>query len=80
MRKKHFRNSHETQHILLDTSKCGACWKCLEICRKHAVGKVDIFFHKHAVIRDAAACAGCGACAKACPNGAIALKKERVLV
>ena len=80
MKRKRARNIHETEHIRLDTSKCEACWKCIEACRKRALGKVDIIIHKHALIRDAAACAGCGACAKACLNGAITMKKGKAIV
>ena len=66
------RSHHtSTKFIQLDTRACEACWKCVEVCHKHALGKVDILGHRHARIADADSCAGCLKCIKACEHGAI---------
>jgi len=44
-------SGRRTRHIQLDTSQCEACFKCVEACQKHVIGKVNFFFHKHAVFR-----------------------------
>lgn len=67
------RRSHSanTRFIRLDSRACEACWQCLAVCHKHALGKVDIFGHKHVKIAEADRCAGCLKCVKACGSGAI---------
>jgi 2-oxoglutarate ferredoxin oxidoreductase subunit delta len=61
----------ETRYICLDTSRCKACWDCLQICPQHVLGKVDLPFHHHARIDRAEKCKGCLRCIKACSNQAI---------
>jgi NAD-dependent dihydropyrimidine dehydrogenase PreA subunit len=68
----HHHNS--TQYIELNTRVCQACWKCVETCPNHVLGKIDIFFHKHARVDNADACKGCKKCVRVCPNGAILYK------
>jgi ferredoxin len=58
-----------TKHIRLDTGKCKACWKCIEECKYGALGYVNLWFHKHVVVRDPEKCRGCKRCIAVCPNG-----------
>ena len=64
-------NHNRTKYIELDTKKCQACWKCLEVCPEHVFGKVSVFRHRHARIDNADACKGCKKCVQNCPNDAI---------
>jgi NAD-dependent dihydropyrimidine dehydrogenase PreA subunit len=36
------------------------------------IGKVNFFFHKHAVLRRPEQCTGCRMCVKTCEHGAFA--------
>jgi ferredoxin len=58
-----------TDHIRVDTGKCKACWVCIDECRYGALGKIDVWFHKHVVVRHAEKCTGCRRCIGVCPNG-----------
>ena len=69
------QNRHQTEHIELNTSACGACWKCIKTCKKDVIGKIDLIIHKHAIIRKPDACAGCGACVRICPNEALSVRE-----
>jgi len=60
-----------TPYIRLDTSRCRACWKCVEVCPRHVLGKISVFRHQHAHVDHAAACQGCRRCVRVCPNQAI---------
>jgi len=66
-----FPRHTETRYIQLDTSRCKACWECVQICPQHVFGKVDFRFHRHAKIDQAKNCWGCLRCVKACSNHAI---------
>jgi Pyruvate/2-oxoacid:ferredoxin oxidoreductase delta subunit len=71
MTPKFFNFGHSrTLFIQLDTRKCGACWKCIDSCPKKNLGKVDLPWHKHALILDADRCTGCLMCTKVCEYGA----------
>lgn len=61
----------KSDYIQLNTSKCTACFKCIEACSKKVIGKIDILIHKHAIIRNGEECVGCGKCIKVCDAGAI---------
>ena len=65
------RPGRETDYIQLNTSKCTACFKCIEACSKNVIGKINILIHKHAIIRNGEECVGCGKCLKVCNAGAI---------
>jgi Fe-S-cluster-containing hydrogenase component 2 len=65
------RRQSRTKYIELNTHLCEACWSCVKACTNGVLGKVDIFFHKHAKIVNAQECEGCLKCVKACQNGAI---------
>lgn len=58
-------------YVQLDTRKCKACWKCIEDCPNLVFNKVDLPWHKHAIIVDPDKCSGCLKCVKACQYGAL---------
>jgi ferredoxin len=65
------RGRATTKYIQLNTRKCKACWKCVEICDKNVIGRINLPWHKHAVIVRSNNCAGCLKCMKACEHNAI---------
>ena len=65
------RERVRSSHIQLDTRKCKACWKCLEVCQNEVIGKVDLPWHKHALIIHPDNCTGCLKCSKSCQYHAI---------
>ncbi|RJP66329.1 MAG: ferredoxin family protein [Ignavibacteriales bacterium] len=65
------QKNQSTKYILLDTHKCRACWNCVNKCSKKVIGKINLFFHKHAVIKNPVECTGCLNCLKACSVSAI---------
>jgi Pyruvate/2-oxoacid:ferredoxin oxidoreductase delta subunit len=63
-----FNHEHiRTPYIQLDTKKCKACWKCITDCPNQVIGKVDLPWHKHAVILKSDSCTGCLKCIHDCP-------------
>ena len=66
----------ETPYIKAAYSECIACWKCVEACPEHVLGKVKFLWHKHAKIIAPDKCIGCGKCAAACPQHLFELKKR----
>lgn len=60
-------------HVVLDKSRCEACWQCLEQCPSAVLRKVQFLGHKHAKIKAAENCAGCGRCVRVCKAGALSL-------
>ena len=58
-----------TKHVVADTRRCKACWECIDACKQGVLGKVDIWFHRHVVVRHAEKCRGCRRCVATCPNG-----------
>lgn len=72
MKNKAHRHNHSgTAFILLDTGKCEACWKCRDKCHKKVIGRVNVFWHKHARIVNGNDCTGCLKCIKVCEYNAI---------
>jgi NAD-dependent dihydropyrimidine dehydrogenase PreA subunit len=63
------RNNNRTKYISAETTKCEACWICIDECKCDTLGKVNIWFHKHIVIENADECYGCKKCVAICPNG-----------
>jgi MinD superfamily P-loop ATPase len=59
-----------TNYIEFDANKCQACWDCLSACKNNVIGKIDVFFHKHARIVKPNMCKGCMKCVKACSHTA----------
>ena len=65
-------SGRQTRHIQLDSRQCEACWKCVEVCPQRVIGKMNFFFHKHAVFRRPEECSGCRKCVKVCEYHALA--------
>jgi Pyruvate/2-oxoacid:ferredoxin oxidoreductase delta subunit len=59
---KGHRRIVKTNFIEFNASKCEACWKCISVCPNEVIGKIDLFFHKHARIVKKNACKGCLKC------------------
>lgn len=57
-----------TMFVVADTSRCVACWKCVDVCPRQVIGKIDLPWHKHIVFRQAGECIGCERCVKTCPE------------
>jgi NAD-dependent dihydropyrimidine dehydrogenase PreA subunit len=57
--------------IALDRGSCEACWECIAACPKGVIDKMDMWLHRHAVVRAGDLCTGCGRCVKVCPSGAL---------
>ena len=66
----------KTEYIRLDTRKCIACWKCVNSCPENVMDKVDLPWHKHAIIKNPKTCIGCQKCSKVCETGAISSSKD----
>jgi 2-oxoglutarate ferredoxin oxidoreductase subunit delta len=64
------REHTKTHFVTLETGKCKACWKCIADCHGRVIGKVDLPWHKHALITAPDKCTGCLKCVGVCPNGA----------
>lgn len=66
------RSTHmRTMHIKIDNRRCQACWDCVNACPRDVIRKVNLFFHKHSHINQAALCIGCFKCVKVCKFQAI---------
>jgi Fe-S-cluster-containing hydrogenase component 2 len=65
--------------ININTKKCTACWKCLDVCPENVFGSINIFFHKHAKIINQANCIGCKKCINVCEFDALYLNQISVL-
>ncbi|HPI20505.1 MAG TPA: FeS-binding protein [Candidatus Kapabacteria bacterium] len=79
MKLKLFKREHTfTDFIQLDTKKCKACWRCLDDCPKEVIGKVDLPWHKHALIVKLVACSGCFTCIDSCKNEALSIKSKDI--
>ena len=63
-------------HIALDHSRCDACWECVDACPEAVIGKVDVWLHRHAVIRAGDRCSGCRKCVKICKAGALSVRSN----
>ncbi|MDR2084196.1 MAG: 4Fe-4S binding protein [Bacteroidales bacterium] len=58
-----------TPYIWINTRDCRACWKCVDNCPEHIIGKTGFLWHKHIVIQNEDNCTGCKKCMQICPNG-----------
>jgi Pyruvate/2-oxoacid:ferredoxin oxidoreductase delta subunit len=65
-----------TEFIMLDRSRCEACWECIAVCPEAVFGKVDVWLHRHAVVRTADACSGCRRCIKVCACAALSDRRQ----
>jgi NAD-dependent dihydropyrimidine dehydrogenase PreA subunit len=68
---KQKNNMFKTKHIELNSRKCVACYKCIEVCLKKVISKIDLVVHKHAIFKKSYDCIGCGMCLKVCQPGAL---------
>ncbi|HVN49378.1 MAG TPA: 4Fe-4S dicluster domain-containing protein [Bacteroidota bacterium] len=69
-----FSHKHTlTPFVQLDTKKCKACWTCIENCSQQIINKVDLPWHKHALIVEPDACIGCLNCVNICPYNAYSI-------
>ncbi len=68
-----FQAKSRTAYIKLDTRKCMACWHCLTRCPVGVIGKIDLPWHRHAVVINPSACRGCLRCQEICINGAFSV-------
>lgn len=66
-----FSEKMTTPYIALNVRQCTACWKCTKACPQNVIGKINFFFHKHAVIQNSDACTGCLKCFSVCESHAI---------
>ena len=57
--------------VTLDRSRCEACWECIAVCPESVLGKIDVWFHHHAVVSAGDRCLGCRRCIKVCAAGAL---------
>ena len=57
--------------VALDRSRCEACWECIAGCPESVLGKIDVWFHHHAVVSAGDRCVGCRRCIKVCAVGAL---------
>jgi 2-oxoglutarate ferredoxin oxidoreductase subunit delta len=72
MRTPFFNQEHiKTRFVVLDTKKCEACWKCLDVCTNKVIGRINLPWHKHARFINQSACTGCMKCVKGCNTGAL---------
>lgn len=60
-----------TAFVLLDTKKCEACWRCLDVCPNNALGRINLPWHKHIRFVNISACIGCMECVMSCRTGAL---------
>ena len=62
---------NQTKYIRLDISQCRGCWKCVEICPKQVLGKVQKGPHRRVQIVFSDNCTGCKKCVNACKHKAL---------
>lgn len=72
MREKFLKSDSKfTSFVSLDTSKCKACWECLNLCAKNVIGRINLPWHKHVKFINSSDCIGCMKCVKVCTANAI---------
>lgn len=69
LNRKHTR----TLFVQLDTQKCKACWICIKNCPSQIINKLDLPWHKHALIVKPDACTGCLSCINICQHDAYSI-------
>lgn len=78
MRQSFFERGIRTAFVLLDTRKCEACWKCINVCGNGVIGRINLPWHKHIRFANSNACSGCMRCVKACETGALSKISDKV--
>ncbi|MFA7359589.1 MAG: 4Fe-4S dicluster domain-containing protein [Candidatus Kapaibacterium sp.] len=69
-----FNHKHtRTPFIQLDTNKCKACWECIKNCSNQVISKIDLPWHRHALIVEPEACTGCLKCVSLCQYNAYSI-------
>lgn len=63
----------QTPFVQLDTKKCKACWKCIDNCSNQVINKLNLPWHKHALIVKPDACTGCLSCINTCERDAYSI-------
>ncbi|MEZ5125304.1 MAG: 4Fe-4S binding protein [Thermoleophilia bacterium] len=71
IRRRRHVSTTTARFVVLDRSRCEACWSCVEACPEAVLGKVEFFRHRHAVVEAGERCRGCYRCVKACKAGAL---------
>jgi len=72
MKPRFLKREHaRTAYVHLDTGKCKACWMCREKCSNNVIGRVNLPWHKHALIVNGRHCIGCLKCLNVCESKAI---------
>jgi uncharacterized Fe-S center protein len=72
MRQRSFKSeSKSTSFVGLYTKKCEACWKCINVCAKNVIGRINLPWHKHVKFINSPECVGCMKCVKVCTADAI---------
>jgi len=71
-------NNLETPFVQLNSYKCTACWKCINICPNNVIDKSFLFIantliNEQVIISNASECTGCFKCLHACTNDAISI-------
>ena len=54
-----YREHTRTPFVQSYARKCKTCQKCLEDCPNEVINKVDLLWHKHALIVEPDKCTGC---------------------
>jgi uncharacterized Fe-S center protein len=66
-----------TPFVALDTSKCQACWRCVDTCARQVLGKVSVLWHKHAKLSAGQECTGCLRCVAECVPKALVPREAK---
>ena len=66
-----FLRHRVNKYISINTRLCEACWDCLDVCPKQALGKSGFGPHRHIRIGESENCNGCRKCVLACAHHAI---------
>jgi 2-oxoglutarate ferredoxin oxidoreductase subunit delta len=73
-----FNQKHtQTPFVKLNTQKCKACWECINNCSNQVINKIDLPWHRHALIVKPDFCTGCLNCVSVCQYGAYSISDRR---
>lgn len=57
--------------VTVSTERCVGCGRCVERCRREAMGLIQLRTEHYAMLVNPGKCNGCGKCAKVCNFNAI---------